>query len=148
VRHAQEEHFMARDPNCIFCKIVAGQIPSAKVLETESAIAFLDINPVAPGHLLLVPKEHSETLLDTAPEVLTSVVADLPRLARAVLAATGAPGLNVLQNNGREAGQVVNHVHFHLIPRKPGDPFRVHWPAGRYEGSALEEMRACVAAAV
>jgi histidine triad (HIT) family protein len=139
---------MAHDPNCIFCKIVAGQIPSAKVLETDSAIAFLDINPVAPGHVLLVPKEHSTTLIDTAPEVLSSVIAELPRLARAVLAATGAPGLNVLQNNGREAGQVVNHVHFHLIPRKPGDPFRVHWPAGKYEGNALEEMRSRVAAAV
>jgi len=139
---------MAHNPNCIFCKIVAGQIPSAKVLETESAIAFLDINPVAPGHVLLVPKEHSTTLVDTTPLVLAAIAAELPRLARAVLAATGAPGLNVLQNNGREAGQVVNHVHFHLIPRKPGDPFRVHWPAGKYEGSALEEMRSRIAAAV
>ena len=139
---------MAQDPNCIFCKIVAGQIPSAKVLETDSAIAFLDINPVAPGHVLLVPKEHSTTLVHTAPAVLAAIAGELPRLARAVLTATGAPGLNLLQNNGREAGQVVNHIHFHLIPRKPGDPFRVHWPAGKYEGTALEEMRSRVAAAV
>jgi histidine triad (HIT) family protein len=139
---------MASDPNCIFCKIVAGQIPSAKVLETDSAIAFLDINPVAPGHVLLVPKEHSTTLTDTSAEVLAALAGELPRLARAVLAATGAPGLNLLQNNGREAGQVVNHVHFHLIPRKPGEAFRVHWPAGKYEGNALDEMRSRVAAAV
>ena len=139
---------MATDPNCIFCKIVAGQIPSAKVLETDSAVAFLDINPVAPGHLLLVPKEHSKTLADTSPQVLAALAAELPRLARSVLAVTGAPGLNLLQNNGREAGQVVNHVHFHLIPRKPGDPFRVHWPAGKYDGNSLEEMRSRIAAAV
>jgi histidine triad (HIT) family protein len=139
---------MASDPNCIFCKIVAGQIPSAKVLETDSAVAFLDINPVAPGHVLLVPKEHSANLVDTSPAVLSTVVADLPRLARAVLAATGATALNVVQNNGREAGQVVNHIHFHLIPRKPSDAFRVHWPQGKYEGNALEEMRSRIASAV
>jgi histidine triad (HIT) family protein len=139
---------MAADPDCIFCKIVAGQIPSAKVLETDSAVAFLDINPVAPGHLLLVPKEHSTTLVDTSSAVLSAVVAYLPRLARAVLAATGAPALNVVQNNGREAGQVVNHLHFHLIPRKPGDEFRLHWPHGKYDGNALEEMRSRMAAAV
>jgi histidine triad (HIT) family protein len=139
---------MAHDPSCIFCKIVAGQIPCAKILETDSAIAFLDINPVAPGHLLLVPKEHSATLTDTSPQVLAAIAGELPRLARAVLAATGAQGLNLLQNNGRDAGQVVNHVHFHLIPRKPGEPFRVHWPAGKYEGNALEEMRSLIAAAV
>ena len=139
---------MAHDPNCIFCKIVTGLIPSAKVLETESAIAFLDINPVAPGHVLLVPKEHSVTLADASPQTVAAVAAELPRLARAILAATGASGLNLVQNNGRDAGQVVGHLHFHLIPRRAGDVFRLHWPQGKYEGNAQEEMRARIAAGV
>ena len=139
---------MTSDPNCIFCKIVSGQIPSAKVLETDLAVAFLDINPVAPGHVLLLPKDHSVTLMDTSPQSIAAVATELPRLARAVLAATGASALNVLQNNGREAGQVVGHVHFHLIPRKSGDEFRVHWPHGKYEGSVMQDLQARIAAAI
>ncbi len=139
---------MDLDPNCIFCKIVAGEIRSSKVLETDAAVAFLDIAPVAPGHLLLVPKEHAMTLSDASAQVIASVAAELPRLARAVLAATGAPALNVLQNNGREAGQVVAHVHFHLIPRRSGDEFRFHWPHGKYEVNAMDQMRSRIADAL
>lgn len=135
---------MSRDPNCIFCKIVAGEIPSTKVLETNSAIAFLDIAPVAPGHTLLVPKDHFATMLDAPPDLIAAVAAELPRLARAVKAATHAAGLNILQNNGREAGQVVGHVHFHLIPRSAADGFRFNWPHGNYEGDAAERMRASI----
>jgi histidine triad (HIT) family protein len=139
---------MPHDPNCIFCKIVAGQIPAAKVLETDSAIAFLDIAPVAPGHTLLAPKEHFATLAETPPALAAALGSELPRLVRAVLAGTGAAALNVVQNNGRDAGQLVPHVHFHLVPRTPGDAFNVHWPHGKYEGTAQEDMRSRIAAAL
>jgi histidine triad (HIT) family protein len=139
---------MATDPTCIFCKIVAGQVPAAKVLDTNTTLAFLDINPVAPGHVLLVPKEHSATIADSAPECIAATAAELPRLSRAVLRATGASALNIVQNNGRDAGQLIDHVHFHLIPRSPGDAFHIPWPKGRYEGGTLEEMRARIQAAL
>jgi histidine triad (HIT) family protein len=135
---------MASDPSCIFCRIISGQIPSSKVFETSSVLAFLDINPIAPGHLLVVPKDHAPTIAESSSEVMAVVGSELPRLARAVLQATKAPGLNIVQNNGREAGQVVGHVHFHLIPRSPGDSIRQHWPQGKYEGDALESMRAAI----
>jgi histidine triad (HIT) family protein len=139
---------MPSDPSCIFCKIVAGQIPSAKVLETDAVLAFLDIAPIAPGHTLAVPKEHFATLADTSAGAAAALAAELPGLVRAVLAATGAPAINVVQNNGREAGQVVGHVHFHLIPRSAGDGIRIPWPQGRYEGDAMEKMRSRIAAAL
>lgn len=139
---------MPRDPSCIFCKIAGGQIPAAKVLETDAVVAFLDIAPVAPGHVLVVPKEHYARLADTPPDVVAALAAELPRLTRAVLAATGAPALNVLQNNGREAGQVVDHVHFHLIPRRPGDDFRYTWPRTQYAEGSVEQMRASIANSV
>jgi len=136
---------MPRELTCIFCKIIAGEIPCAKVLETDSVIAFLDIGPVAPGHVLVVPKEHYTTLADTPSAILSALAAELPRLARAVRLATAAPGLNLVQNNGREAGQVVDHVHFHLIPRTHNDEFRVHWPRKKYEDDAMERMRERIA---
>ncbi len=139
---------MPNDPNCIFCKIVAGRIPCAKVHETESAVAFLDIAPIAPGHTLLVPKDHHATLAEIPGDVLAKALADLPRLARAVLQATGATGLNVVQNNGREAGQLVAHIHFHLIPRAAGDSIHVHWPHGKYEGTAMDDLCSRIAAAL
>jgi histidine triad (HIT) family protein len=136
---------MAQDPNCIFCKIVAGQILSARVLETDSAIAFLDIAPVAPGHVLLAPKDHYERLDQMPPEAASELAGHLPRLARAVLAATGDRALNVVLNNGPEAGQLVDHLHFHLIPRRPGDEFHMHWPHGKYAGNELEQVRERIA---
>ena len=139
---------MPQDPNCIFCKIAAGQIPAAKVLETGAVVAFLDIAPVAPGHLLVVSKEHYARLSETPPDVAAALAAELPRLTRAVLASTGATALNVLQNDGREAGQVVEHIHFHLIPRRAGDEFRYHWPRNPYAEGGMEQMRASITKAL
>lgn len=136
---------MSRDPGCIFCRIIRGEIPAAVVLQTDSVIAFLDIAPVAPGHLLLVPRQHYATLADAPPEVARALASELPRLARALQSATGAPGLGVVQNNGRVAGQEVDHLHFHLIPRREGDQLRVHWPRSNYQGDAAEQMRAKIA---
>lgn len=130
-----------RDPDCIFCKIVAGEIPSARVLEAGAAVAFLDINPVNHGHVLLVPKEHHATLADLPDEAAAETAALLPRLARAVLKATGADGLNVILNNGRCAGQTVDHGHWHLIPRFGDDAVNWPWPHTPYVGDELGQMQ-------
>jgi histidine triad (HIT) family protein len=131
---------MHTDPNCIFCKIVAGKVPCAKLLEDDHALAFVDIGPLTEGHSLLIPKEHVETLDALSAESAGAVLRHLPALGRAVRQAVGAEGLNILQNNGKVAGQLVPHVHFHLIPRTTGDAFQFNWPAGEYPQGRLDEL--------
>lgn len=125
---------------CVFCKIVAGEIPSARVFDDEHIFAFLDIGPLAEGHLLVVPRSHYARIVDMPGTVASAMAAHLPRLASAVLAVTGAPGLNILQNNGRVAGQVVDHVHIHLIPRRDGDGLGFRWNAGSYAPGRADEL--------
>jgi histidine triad (HIT) family protein len=129
-------------PECIFCKIVQGQIPATKVLEDDHSIAFLDIGPLAKGHILLIPKAHAETMDDLSALQAGQMMANLPALVKAVQAATGCEGVNVLQNNGKVAHQEVMHVHVHVIPRTSGDSFRFNWPAMRdaYSGSEVQEL--------
>ncbi len=130
---------MARDPECIFCKIVAGEIPCTKVLEDEASLVFMDIGPLAEGHVLLIPKDHHVQADSMPADLAGQLLRHVPALVRAVKQATGAPGVNVLQNNGQAARQEVPHVHFHFIPRKPGDAFDFNWPASSYpEGRAQE----------
>lgn len=102
-------------------------MPAYKVYETEQVVAFLDIYPVHPGHVLLVPKVHAETLTDLSVEGLSSLAAELPTVARALVEVTGCEGYTVLQNNGAAAGQVIPHVHLHVVPRWSTDGLR-HWP--------------------
>jgi len=131
---------MRADPECVFCKIVAGEIPCQAVLQTEACLALLDIGPLAEGHLLLIPKEHYQTV-DQMPEQLAGqVLRHVPRLVAAVKAVTACQGVNVLQNNGRVAHQVVPHVHFHIIPRNAGDEFHFNWPAGTYPQGRAERL--------
>jgi histidine triad (HIT) family protein len=131
----------AHDPHCIFCKIVSGQIPSARVLETDQIVAFLDIHPVNPGHTLIVPRAHFGHLGEL-PEALAAHAGSLlPRLCRAIQAATGADGLNVIVNNGRAAGQTIDHCHWHIIPRFHDDPVDWPWPQGQYVGDELDQMK-------
>jgi histidine triad (HIT) family protein len=132
---------LTRDPHCIFCKIVNGEIPSARLLETEHALAFLDVNPLNPGHTLLVPRSHHAVLADLPDDLAAHAGALLPRLCRAVKAATRAEGLNVLINSGRVAGQTVDHCHWHVIPRFSGDPIHWPWPQGKYHGDEMAQMR-------
>lgn len=103
--------------NCIFCQIVAGDIPASKIYEDDKVLAFLDISQTTPGHTLVIPKEHVRNVL--AMDAITSqdLFSRLPKLARAVQKATGASGLNILNNNEEAAGQTVFHAHVHLIPR-------------------------------
>ena len=103
--------------DCIFCKIARGDIPCTSVFEFEELIAFLDISPVNKGHTLLVPKAHMETLFDMPAGIGEMLFAAMKQVGSAVMKATGAEGLNVVQNNYSAAGQQVPHVHWHLIPR-------------------------------
>ena len=129
-----------RDPDCIFCKIVAGRVPAIKVFEDEACLAFMDIGPLAEGHVLLIPSEHAETIDQLPAEKAGAMLRHVPALVAAVRAATGCEGVNVLQSNGRVASQVVMHVHFHVIPRNPGDAFDFNWPAGSYPEGRAEEL--------
>ncbi len=131
---------MPRDADCIFCKIVAREIPSSAVFETETVLAFLDVGPLAEGHLLVIPKQHYTTLVDVPSEDCTRLAEALPRLGSALMAVTSAEGFNVLQNNGKVAGQVVDHVHFHLIPRRSGDGLGYRWKPGTYPKERTEQL--------
>jgi histidine triad (HIT) family protein len=136
------------DPSCVFCRIAKGEIPSLKIFEDAVSLAFLDIGPLSEGHVLIIPKEHFARLEEMAPEEVAAITRHLPRLARAVLAATGANAYNVLQNNGKAAQQSVGHVHFHIIPRKEGDALGYRWPASSYPPGRGEELRQKMMAAL
>lgn len=128
-------------PDCTFCKIVRGEIPSSPVLETAEALAFLDIHPVNKGHLLVVPRTHHTDLTELSDHLAGHIGALLPKLCRAVKAATGADGLNVIVNNGAVAGQTVLHGHWHIIPRFHADAVNWPWPHDEYVGDELGQMR-------
>jgi histidine triad (HIT) family protein len=125
---------------CVFCAMVAGKIPVAKVYEDEAVLAFLDIGPLSDGHTLLIPKQHVAKIHECKPELLAQVASRLGRVAGAVAGAMKAEGYNVLCNNGKAAGQVVDHLHFHIIPRRSGDAVLTEWPAYKYEKGKIEEV--------
>jgi histidine triad (HIT) family protein len=133
---------MSEPSDCIFCNIVSGKIPAQVVLDTEEAVAFLDIAPLAEGHTLLIPKRHYQVLHEMPPAELQALTAHLPRLAAAVMGATGAEAYNILQNNGRSAGQAVGHVHFHIIPRTAVDDLGYRWNAKQYEEGRADDLSA------
>jgi histidine triad (HIT) family protein len=124
--------------DCIFCKIASGQIPSAKIYEDEVVVAFLDIGPISDGHTLVMPRQHFEKAHDCPPELLGQIWTRLGKIAGAVASATGADGYNVLCNNGRAAGQLVDHLHFHIVPRRTGDGVFAKWPSYKYKPGQVE----------
>ena len=130
----------------VFTKIIRGEIPSHRVYEDEKVFAFLDIAPLATGHLLVVPKEPAPTLDLLSDESAAAVGRVLPRLARAVMAATGTRDYNVLQNNGAAAHQAVPHVHFHVIPKPAAGGLGIDWPSGRLDGDEGRRIAAELAA--
>jgi histidine triad (HIT) family protein len=132
--------------DCIFCKIIEGEVPAAVLLDTKKLMAFLDVNPVNPGHSLVVPKRHVERLPQLSQDELHSCIFAAQRVGRAVMDATDSPGLNLLQNNHECAGQHVPHVHFHVIPRKPDDGFSLGWRQGEYGEGELEDMQETISA--
>jgi len=124
--------------DCLFCKMVAGQIPVTKIYEDEVVLAFLDIGPISDGHTLVMPKQHFEKLHDCPSELLGRVGSRLGKIARAVTAAMNSDGYNVLCNNGKAAGQLIEHLHFHIIARSSGDGLLDRWPAYKYEQGRIE----------
>ena len=126
-------------PDCVFCRIIAGEISAHTVLDEEKTMAFLDARPVFPGHCLLVPRAHHETLADLPPELVEPLFATAQRLARAVEAGMGADGTFVAINN--RVSQSVPHLHVHVVPRRRKDGLRgFFWPRQKYESD--DAMRA------
>ena len=113
---------------CIFCRLVAGEIPSAKVYEDALTLAFMDLGQVNPGHVLVATKRHAATLLDITAEEAAAVMQTAQRVARAVQATFDPPGLTLLQANGREGDQTVFHFHMHVVPRHQDDGIALSWP--------------------
>ncbi len=136
------------DPDCIFCKIVAGAIPCHKVYEDEDVLSFLDVGPLSRGHTLVIPKGHWAALGDMPAATAGRCMATASRLGPAVMKAAGAAGYNVLQNNGTVAGQVVMHVHLHIIPRRQDDGLGYRWPAGKLDPADAAPLLAAIRAAM
>jgi histidine triad (HIT) family protein len=118
---------MAADPDCIFCKIVAGEVPATRVDEDERTVAFMDVNPATRGHVLVVPREHVADLHEIGPEDLDACAAMAQRIAGRQRERLGADGVNLLNSCGPAAWQTVFHFHLHVIPRYEGDPLRLPW---------------------
>jgi histidine triad (HIT) family protein len=115
------------DPDCLFCKIVAGEIPATIVAEDERTIAFMDINPATRGHALVIPRTHARDVHEIDPEDLKAVAAAAQRIAARARERLGADGVNLLNSNGAAAWQTVLHFHMHVIPRYEDDPLRLPW---------------------
>ncbi len=115
------------DPDCLFCKIIAGELPGQIVDEDERTVAFMDVNPATRGHLLVVPRRHARDLLEIAPDDLAATMLTAQRLAHRVHDRLGADGVNLLNSCGSAAWQTVFHFHVHVIPRYDEDPLRLPW---------------------
>ena len=118
---------MRRDPDCVFCKIVAGEIPSFKLFEDEATLAFMDINPANEGHALVIPKEHAPDLYAVSEEALARTSVTAKRVAAALARTLNPDGLNLVQCNGTAAAQSVMHFHVHVLPRAKDDGLAMNW---------------------
>ena len=127
---------------CVFCKIVAGELPATKVYEDEDTLAFMDIGPVVQGHVLVIPKSHYDPITKTPPEVLQKLITIVQKIAQAQCGGLGADGINIAQANGSVAGQEVPHIHFHVIPRFKDDKHSWSWKAGKYDSQDAIQAKA------
>ena len=125
--------------NCLFCKIIKGEIPNYKIYEDEKTVAFLDVNPVSRGHTLVIPKKHARNLFDISKEDLIAVSVAIKKVAQILKDKLGADGINVLQANEEVAGQSIFHIHFHIIPRYKNDKTRL-FPQKKYLKKDFEEV--------
>ena len=125
---------------CIFCEIIQGDIPAVKVYETDDTLAFMDIGPLSEGHTLVIPKVHGCMLHELPDAVVGALLISIKKVAHAVIKANNTDHYNVLNNNGSFAGQVVKHVHFHIIPRVAGDKLLGNWPAGSYPEGRMQAV--------
>ncbi|MCX4239691.1 HIT family protein [Paraliomyxa miuraensis] len=132
----------------VFDKILDGELPCHKIYEDDHVLAFLDVAPLAPGHALVIPKERKAYLHELSDEQAAALGRVLPRLARAVMNATGSTAYNILQNNGAAAHQAVFHVHFHIIPRDGERGLGIGWPASSLDQATAPELAQRIAAAI
>jgi histidine triad (HIT) family protein len=130
------------DPDCLFCKIVTGEVPATIVAEDERTIAFMDINPATRGHALVIPRAHARDIYALDPDDVQAVALAAQRLATRARDKLGADGVNLLNSNGRAAWQTVFHFHVHVIPRYEGDPLRLPWVPGPGD---MDEIKAAAA---
>ena len=128
------------DQNCIFCKILAGDIPSAVVYEDDDFKVILDVGPAAKGHMLILPKEHYADIMEMPEELTAKAFVLAKRMAAKMESVLGCDGVNVLQNNHEAAGQTVFHFHIHLIPRMKHDKVGVTWKPGKLTDETKEEV--------
>ena len=126
------------DPDCLFCKIVAGELPATIVAEDERTVAFMDINPATRGHALVVPRNHAHDLVEIDDEDLAAVAQAAKRLAATMPERLGADGVNLLNSCGKAAWQTVFHFHVHVIPRYADDPLRLPWIPGPGDSDEIE----------
>lgn len=133
--------------DCLFCKIVAKELPAHIVYEDDATLAFLDIHPVNPGHVLVVPKKHATNIFDVDPESWSRVAEAARTVAIALEDALQADGVNLMMNNREHAGQVINHPHVHLIPRYKGDGLRL-WPHKEYKKDEADAVKEKIRAAL
>ena len=138
---------MAYDNNNIFARILRGEIPCVKVFEDDKTLAFMDVMPQAEGHVLVIPKEAAENLLDLSADGAAALMATTQRVAKAVKKGLNAPGIMLAQLNGAPAGQSVFHVHFHVIPREAGIDLGLH-ARGMVDAKLLELVAAKIRAAL
>jgi histidine triad (HIT) family protein len=134
--------------DCVFCRIVAGQIPSTRVYEDDQVLAFMDIGQVNPGHVLVAAKPHVENIYGLDDALAGAMFRACARVAKAVQAAFAPPGMSVYQANGQPAGQTVFHLHVHLVPRWDGDGMALTWPVKNPPREKLEENAARIRAAL
>ena len=123
--------------DCVFCKIVKGEIPAEKLFEDDSVFVFMDIRPINPGHVLIVSKAHHETFVDTPKELACIMLAAAQKTGTALLKGLKCDGFNVGINNGAAAGQVIGHTHYHVIPRFANDGLK-HWPGRDYQEGQMK----------
>ncbi|MBA4113369.1 MAG: HIT family protein [Verminephrobacter sp.] len=133
---------------CLFCRLVAGEIPSARVYEDALTIAFMDLGQVNPGHVLVATKRHAATLLDITPAEAAAVMQTAQRVASAIHETFDPPGITLLQANGREGDQTVFHFHMHVVPRHAGDGIALTWPRKNPDASTLKDYADRLAAAI
>ena len=133
---------------CIFCKLVAGEIPAARVYEDDLTLAFMDLGQVNPGHVLVATKRHAATLFDITPEEAAAAMQTAQKVAQAVQAVFDPPGLTLLQANGREGDQTVFHFHMHVVPRHAQDGIALSWPRKDPSAEVLHDHAARLRAAL
>ncbi|MCX7771314.1 MAG: HIT family protein [Proteobacteria bacterium] len=125
--------------DCIFCKIIEGTIPSEMVYEDNLFLAILDINPVNKGHVLVLPKKHSENIFDFEEPEISKVMTVIKKISKVLMETLNAEGVNIIQNNGKPAGQIIFHSHFHIIPRYSGDGIKIGMVHGKYNEGEIKE---------